>query len=200
MRLTTRTLGWPAVIAAGLLFGWGASRLLASRVVAARDRAAVAAEPARYMPTRASYDSTVVYVNSRLAPRELDALGTVAGGREGPWLVIMLGRGDLASCEDLGRQLRELLRREPGARVLVWTVESQREPVSRYLHREKVNAGILATATLPPLGHATATTPAALRVDPATGTVEGVAHSLRFPNLRARSFADELHDLALYRR
>lgn len=190
----TRFVPAALVIVIGLTAGWGVSHLTA---YATRGDA----EPEPYQATRAAYDSTVAYLSATLPAQSLPGL-RAAGGADAPQrTLVLLGAGDHRSCEDLGRQLRELERRAgDDAPLAVWTVSADAEDVREFLRRQHVNAAVLHTDSLPPLGSGKLATPAVLRVRTSDGWGEGVAHTKRFPNLRTRSFADELNELHLYRR
>lgn len=190
----TRFVPAALVIAGGLTAGWGVSQLTA---YATRSDA----EPAPYQATRAAYDSTVAYLSATLPAQSLPEL-RAAGGADAPQrTLVLLGAGDHRSCEDLGRQLRELERAAGDAAPLaVWTVSADAEAVRAFLRRQHVDAQVMHTDSLPALGSGKLSTPAVLRVRTSDGWGEGVAHTKRFPNLRTRSFADELNELSLYRR
>jgi len=68
--------------------------------------------------------------------------------------------------------------------------------VPTFLRRERIrSAAVIRSDPLPRLRHpARIATPAALLVRPG-GAVRGTAHPERVPNVRTRSFADELEEL-----
>jgi hypothetical protein len=120
---------------------------------------------------------------------------TSAAGRA---VLLVLHGDDVRTCEDLGRQARELQRWavSRGARLVVWSAGDSTVPVTTFLLREKIrNAEIIHSDSLPHLRHAPPiATPAALLMEPG-GSVQGTAHPDRVPNVRVRSFADELEEL-----
>jgi hypothetical protein len=121
-----------------------------------------------------------------------------AGEEDGRSVLLVLRGSDVRTCEDLGRQARELQRWAGvhDARLVVWTEEEDSVlSVETFLRRERIRPTLLIRAALPHLtGRATLATPAALLVEP-DGEVRGTAHPDRVPNVRASSFADELEAL-----
>jgi hypothetical protein len=107
--------------------------------------------------------------------------------------VVLRGR-DLATCEDLGRQLRNLRRVAPTRTLVVWTEPSGVEDVRRFLRRERVSNVQVSALDLGTLMHGVRTlaSPAALLISADGRVVQGIAHPNRFPNMRLRSFAEEL--------
>lgn len=110
-------------------------------------------------------------------------------------VAVVLRAEDLERCEDLGRQLR-MLRRSIGDRPQIQVMGETRKTqlITDFFARERIPgvrvvpldaADVIAgTPSLP--------TPAVLVID-STGTiVDGVAHPVRFPNSRFRSFAEEM--------
>lgn len=116
----------------------------------------------------------------------------------GDAVLLVLNGGDISTCEDLGRQARELQRwaASRGARLVIWSAGDSSIPVTAFLRREKLGvASVIHADSLPRLQHPLAiATPAALLVE-AGGSVRGTAHPDRVPNVRTRSFADELEEL-----
>jgi hypothetical protein len=113
-------------------------------------------------------------------------------------VLLVLYGDDVRTCEDLSRQARELQRWavSRGARLLIWSAGDSSLPVTTFLRREKIGAAsIIRSDSLPHLqDSAPIATPAALLVEPG-GAVLGTAHPDRVPNVRIRSFADELEEL-----
>lgn len=122
-----------------------------------------------------------------------------SSGGETPRSVLLVLRGsDVRSCEDLGRQARELQRwataRE--ARLVVWVADDSARHVTTFFHRERIRpASVIRSASVPGLRNgAELATPAALWVVPG-GAARGTAHPDRVANVRTASFAAELEEL-----
>jgi hypothetical protein len=146
--------------------------------------------PALPDPASFNYTAAAQRFSGNLSSR---AQGMVdfAGDTE---VVVLLREADLASCEDLGRQLRELKRVYGPRRAIHVFTDSVRE-VEMYLHRERI--GRVRVRALDPSavmneGRAIAT-PAALRVRRDGRVLEAVSHVRRAPNVRLQSFAQELN-------
>jgi hypothetical protein len=109
-------------------------------------------------------------------------------------LAVVLRSKDVKSCEDLGRQLRHLRRVAPGRSIVVWTEAGGVDDVRRFLRRERVSdVRVSAVELAAVLEHRAAfATPAALVILDDGRVVQGIAHPVRFPNMRLRSFAEEL--------
>ena len=108
-------------------------------------------------------------------------------------MVVLRGK-DLLVCEDLGRQLRELRTSVRGVRdIIVWTDPDDVSEVRAFLEREHLRSVQLRSVELENLfeGRKRPVTPAVLFPRP-DGSVIGIAHPKRFPNVRLRSFAQEL--------
>lgn len=119
-------------------------------------------------------------------------------GGDAPSVLLALRGSDVGTCEDLGRQARELQRWASGRdlRLVVWVEDDSTAVLQTFLRRERIRPGsVIRSAPLPRLrDHGALTTPAALLVQP-DGTVRGTTHPERQPNVRVRSFADELEAL-----
>lgn len=109
-------------------------------------------------------------------------------------LAVVLRARDLATCEDLGRQLRNLRRVAPEQTLVVWTEPEGTEEVRHFLRRERVSNVQVTPMDLGALlvDVRALETPAALLVKEDGQVVQGIAHPNRFPNMRLRSFAEEL--------
>ncbi|HET7232903.1 MAG TPA: hypothetical protein VFJ16_23040 [Longimicrobium sp.] len=137
--------------------------------------------------------SSTVSLHGTLTSRAYAHAEAVSRGADA--IVIVLRDRDRRACEDLGRQLREL-QREAGPRMLamVTTDSAASEMYVRYLRREHVRATVVVLSPDSVLeGYPGLPTPAVL-VRHGT-SANGVAHPVRFPNLRLISFAAELRPL-----
>ena len=110
-------------------------------------------------------------------------------------VIAFVRREEVYTCEDLGRQLRELARTlgTGGPPLVVWTESGSAGRVSAYLRREKVRHHLIISSRLERLFQkgSLPVTPAAVVVG-AAGEIRGVSHPLPAQNTRTRSFADEL--------
>ena len=152
--------------------------------------------PARepFVPTQAAYDASTVRITGRLADPAARRLAAVAGGE--PGVVVMVRGQDVKTCEDVARQLRQLVHAVPAQTpVVVWTDAESRAFVSSFLRRERIRArsveGVALESVVP--GAARVHTPAVLLVDGDGAVLDGIAHTRRFPNFRGRSFAQEVN-------
>jgi hypothetical protein len=109
--------------------------------------------------------------------------------------IVMTERGWL-SCEDIGRQLREL-RREASARgvpVIFWTDHKSFDPIATQLRRERL--GGISLVALDDMDlradGVSIVTPAVVHFDSDGQLVSGVSHPERYPNVRPVSFAAEI--------
>jgi hypothetical protein len=177
-------------VAAAALGAWSAARAVAgARSLADTGPALLAA------PTTAEYDASTVVLAGELSSR---ASGRIARHtREGRAILVVLRGPDRLVCEDLGRQLRELLRRAgPDYPAVVLVAPADEEDYRRFMRREHVPATIETLAPEHLLTSGTdLPTPAVLVTRDGAHTAEGVGHTRRFPNLRLRSFADEMAPL-----
>lgn len=109
-------------------------------------------------------------------------------------LVVLLRQADLASCEDLGRQLREL-KRAYGPRRSIHVFTDSTHAVETYLRRERI--GRVRVRALDPAsvmgGGRAVTTPAVLLASRDGTVLQAVSHVRRAPNVRLQSFAQELN-------
>ena len=142
----------------------------------------------------AALDSATRSVRGTLTPRA--RLAIFSGGHPARMLVVLRSR-DRLTCEDLGRQLRELLHREgSGRRAAIVTEDSAVGAYREFARRERLHVPVLPLAAGEVLAeYPRLSTPAVLLIDPAMARAAGVSHPIRFPNLRMRSFATELEPL-----
>jgi len=155
------------------------------RMIAARAKSTASAQ----------VESASVTISGTLTPAARRAIRRAHG--QGYPLVIVLRATDRRKCEDLGRQLREMLRvAGDRARAVLVTEDSAAEGYRAFARREHLKATIVSfpldslmrdRPRLP--------TPAVLVDVDADGRVEGIAHPDRFANVRSRSFAVEMHSL-----
>lgn len=150
-------------------------------------------------------------IPDRESPEEAEDLGSVAlAGRlvpeaakividsvgSGPIMLLVIASSDCFTCEDLGRQLREVVRLAPtGSHVVVATNADGLRRTREFLKRERVTPALVfgvesfslldgAVDAMP--------TPAVLIGQSATDSVGGIAHSTQAANVRSISFAEEL--------
>lgn len=140
-------------------------------------------------PTAAQYDSATRVIQGVLTSFAADAVRPSM--RDAPGVLVVLRAADVRTCEDLGRQLRELQSRNPGITMVV--VADTVDLLGAFVRRERLRASVVqlpAAAVVD--GVSALPTPAVLVVGGTGGRVTGVAHPRRFSNARVRSFADEL--------
>jgi hypothetical protein len=111
-------------------------------------------------------------------------------------VAVLMSASEWRSCEDIGRQLREL-RREASARgvpLVFWTDQKSFEAVATELRRERLS-GIRLIA-LDNLGRRidgrTIVTPAVVHFDSNGRLIAGVSYPSRHPNVRPVPFAAEI--------
>lgn len=177
------------LVIASMLGGWTLAR------GSGAERGPAAATSVQPEPTDAEYDSSTVAVRGVLSPAARSRIAPHA--RDGRALLIVLRGEDRLVCEDLGRQLRELLRRagRPYPALLLVASEDA-DAYRRFIRREHVPAAIetIAADELLESGGDLAT-PAVLVTHDTAQSAEGVGHTRRFPNVRLRSFAKEVAPL-----
>lgn len=149
--------------------------------------------PTRESPEEAE-DSGSVVLAGRLAPEAAKIVIDSVGA--GPIMLLVIASSDCFTCEDLGRQLREVVRLAPtGSHVVVATNADGLRRTREFLRRERVTPALVfgvesfslldgAVDAIP--------TPAVLMGLSATDSVGGVAHSTQAANVRSVSFAEEL--------
>lgn len=172
-----------------LLATWGAGRLMQPAVEV--ERLPVHAPDLG----QAVYDSSVARLGGELSAAASRLLATHRAGPAGNRVVALLREADWRSCEDLGRQLRELQRNLSSESVLlVWTDLDDVPLVERRLKRERIAAPVSAGPALDSVFTTVQRlpTPAVVVVSEDGARAEGIAHTRRIPNVRTRSFAEEL--------
>jgi|tagenome__1003787_1003787.scaffolds.fasta_scaffold20989381_3 hypothetical protein len=180
-------------VAAALLMAGPAGAIAVSRVRAHDHATRPPILPRERLPLPdARYARATVSVRGRLGPLAHEWVRV--HGRGGRALIVVLRGHDVAVCEDLGHQLREVLR-AAGSGVAAIAVVDREEDVAGFLRREHLHfaIGILSPDSVLDGGR-TLVTPAVL-VTRDGALAEGTAHPVRFANLRAISFAAELKPL-----
>lgn len=147
--------------------------------------------------TREQYAAATHVVEGELRAETVPVLREyVAANGTGAVLVIMRA-DDIRQCEDLGRQIRAL-RRATQAHVPMVAIADAADTslVRDFLRIQRIaNISIVPVAPSALLSdNDQLPTPAVLILDAQGATVSGVAHPVRFPNARFRSFAEELRD------
>lgn len=178
------------VLAGAFALAWGGSAALAAvRGGGDADLPRKAAAP----PTAQDYASSTLAITGELTEAARAALAAQPEG-ERALLVVLEGR-DWLTCEDLGRQLRELNGARGTRPLMVATDSASAETVRSFLRRERVRAPVVALGPQSVLvQEPKLRTPAVLVVhDGLRG--EGVSHTRRFANTRIRSFAEEMETL-----
>ena len=147
------------------------------------------------IPTEATYDSSMAYLHGDLSAAASRLLTPHPPGPGRGRVVALLRAEDWRFCEDLGRQLRELQRHlAPDSVLLVWT-EPDDVPLMEYrLKRERIGAAVSAGPALDSVFSTGGKlpTPAVIVVSGDASRADGIAHTRRIPNVRTRSFAEEL--------
>jgi hypothetical protein len=112
-------------------------------------------------------------------------------------VVVALRASDIDSCEDLGRQLRELARHmHPRATLVISVLESESSLIARFVRIERIPAARI-SVTKQPMTSRTGeplSTPAALVFDGSGRLLAGVGHSTVVVGARVKSFAYELSE------
>lgn len=157
-----------------------------------------AAGPTRQAPADSRKRAAVDTIRARLAAGVRSEIQPRAG--TGSQVVVLVIRErDVFTCEDLGRQSRELRNwaAELGLPFLVWAEADPDTRMPVFLRREHIPAAVVfltrsafAVETGSPIR-----SPAATLVNPATGEIRGFAHPERVANVRQRSFAQELGEI-----
>lgn len=107
-------------------------------------------------------------------------------------VVLIVSGTDILSCEDLGRQVRELVRTQldpEGLELTVWAYDDAEGDVARFVKNERLRTGaVLSVHPEDVLGTAPRT-PAVVVVD-RTGKYYGLSYLNRTRLVRSSSFAD----------
>lgn len=111
-------------------------------------------------------------------------------------VVVLMREGDWSTCEDVGRQLRELrhVTQRRGLRLFILTDSSSYGRFAVRVERENIRPDRLYAVNLGvhSAGLSNSATPAALRVSPSGDVVIGIAHVGTTPGYRTHSFTQEL--------
>jgi hypothetical protein len=185
--MTTRGSSLRAVlqILAVFVVSWGVSHAFANDADERRERP----REAMAAPTGAQYDSATRVIHGVLTTLAADAVRPAMRSALG--VLVVLRAADVRTCEDLGRQLRELQSRSPGMPMVA--VADTVDLLGAFVRRERLRASVVQLAAAAVVeGVSALPTPAVLVMDETGGRVAGVAHPRRFANARVRSFADEL--------
>jgi hypothetical protein len=177
-------------IGGGLIFGSAASAAMGPASAEKASQPRVIAEE----HSAAAYDRATVRFTGRLAPTAVAAASSLAS--ETTVLVAIRG-ADLATCEDMGRQLRELYRAvpdQPGWGMAILIDSAGQDDLRRFLAKERIpRIAVIVADPARLLDDGTpVATPAAVVADRQGLIRAGVSHPSRFKNLRGRSFAQEL--------
>ncbi|MDZ7779498.1 MAG: hypothetical protein U5R14_06090 [Gemmatimonadota bacterium] len=115
--------------------------------------------------------------------------------REASEQVVLIVSGvDVLSCEDLGRQVRDLIRTqvEPaGLELTVWRYDDASGDVERFIREERLRVGDVQPVNPEKVLGTTPTTPAVVMLDGA-GRYAGVSYLNRTSLVRTTSFVDLL--------
>ncbi len=190
----TKLLVLPAVLV--LIAGIWLGNRIASNAQNEKAKAAVERSWSTLVAEQDSnaYQAATLHFEARIQKDALAALGDFAADS----LVLIALRGqDGLSCEDLGRQLRELVRairnHTSSWELRVVVEEAEREVVESFLRRERIVTDGITTLSLSDLFVTRIVDTPAVVIGSANGnTVRGVSHPVRFKNVRPRSFASEL--------
>jgi hypothetical protein len=182
-RSTSRIWFVLAAAVAVSVAGWAVSRSRKTTQPAPSSEASLSVVPVRHLRGRAAPSSW----------RVIQGGGPNQGGG---YLVIALRAEDCFTCEDLGRQLREMLHARGAAsrRVVVITPRADRTLVEKWLRRERVVAVTLVSSDhgFQLVGADAVPTPAVLLLDTLGQVERGISHPQRVRNVRLVSFAAEL--------
>jgi len=126
----------------------------------------------------------------------LEVVSDIEPAEDHELIALLLRRSDWATCEDIGRQLRELARAAAnhGMRLVVIAHTPDSLAIATWLRREGLQASHMVHADLDRAvtSEGVVATPAAMRVAP-TGAIRlGVSHVERVSNHRRSSFVEEL--------
>lgn len=186
--MTPRRRVIPAVLAFAAVAG-----IAIAGAAAVQGRGTAPDEPARlseqaHVPIRP--------LRGQATPAAWQVIRGAESDRETPYVLIALRAADCFTCEDLGRQLRELqhARGTQERTVVVVTTPFDLAVVRAWLRRERVVGVRLAAVEggVQLIGVGPVPTPAVMLLDSVGRVERGVAHPQRVPNVRLVSFAAEL--------
>lgn len=144
-------------------------------------------------PTAEDLENATTFLSGRLSATARASLEVTGGAAT---VVVLLREADWLNCEDLGRQIRELQRasRVRGHRLVVWSDPDEGTAIATHLRRERITPAQVVTLDLGAVivDQTSISTPAAILVGSDGQIIRGVSHTIRFPNVRIRSFAQEL--------
>lgn len=183
--------------------GAGHARMMVSAVLllaaaCTADAPAKGADESAAGPAESRKPAAVDTLQARLATAVRSEIQPRAGTASQVVLLLIRER-DVFTCEDLGRQSRELRNwaAELGLPFLVWAEADPDTRMPVFLRREHIpeaavflTRSAFAVETGSPIR-----SPAAMLVNLATGEIRGFAHPERVPNVRQRSFAQELGEI-----
>lgn len=152
-------------------------------------RALAPAWPSDPAPPPATEAPEPRVITGSLGSTASTAVAELAG--TSPLVLVVLRASDWFTCEDLGRQLRDLQYRNRSLTYVIATDSVDR--TRSFARRERLRWPVITLAPRDVLhGYPALPTPAVLAVRDNGRRVDGVAHPERVPNARVRSFADEL--------
>jgi hypothetical protein len=135
----------------------------------------------------------VAHINGTLSRSSLAQLSIGASGYDS-LVVVLIAEKDCLTCEDLGRQIRNLVASVSNQRmVLLASPIADSVRVEQFTRAERLGLrAMYLSAALTLEDGSTIPTPAAIVVDRAGVVLRGVAHLVSVKNVRAVSFAEEL--------
>jgi hypothetical protein len=144
-----------------------------------------------YIESGARFDSATVVLIGDLSSHARLALRT---GRRRTILILLRDRDRLV-CEDLARQLREMLRVSDRIPAVLATERDAVTAYRSFARREHIRSAVVVLSADSVLAAGPVPTPAVLLLNGPAAEAQGVAHPSRFPNVRLRSFAAEIQPL-----
>ena len=178
-----------------------ASVVFVGSLVGSEQVASFVAERATYRPpesgadqyTPEAYQAATKRLIGRL--RDTNLVRAVGPDTIGRVVAVIVRKADLTTCEDLGRQMRALRGSlQDSDRFEAWTAQSDTGDVRTFLHIERIGRVRVRAVNVTELFASldSLPTPAAIVLASDGELLAGVAHPLRFRNVRPNSFAHEL--------